>query len=162
MTLAIREESVRLPDTFWCYDPLTDQPPVNDLPALTNGFITFGCLNNFPKVNDGCLVLWAKVLQCGAPVAFVAAGAQGPGTGHVLAILEGKGDRCVTCGVCRPGNPRHEYLELYHRIDLGLDPFPSMGTPPAWTPSGWAFPPSRWSARRWSAGRAGASCATWA
>ena len=25
------EESVRLPDTFWCYDPLTDQPPVGAL-----------------------------------------------------------------------------------------------------------------------------------
>src|SRR5208337_782183 len=26
------EESLRLPDTFWCYDPLTDQPPVKPLP----------------------------------------------------------------------------------------------------------------------------------
>ena len=34
--------------------PVTDQPLVNELPALANGFITFGCLNNFCKVNDGC------------------------------------------------------------------------------------------------------------
>ena len=75
------EQSIRLPDTFWCYDPRTDQPLVNDLPALANGFITFGCLNNFCKVNDGVLMLWAKVLACRAPVAFVVAGTQGARTG---------------------------------------------------------------------------------
>ena len=57
------EESVRLPHTFWCYDPLSDQPAVNSLPALQNGHITFGCLNNFYKVNDALLTLWAQVLQ---------------------------------------------------------------------------------------------------
>ncbi len=56
------EESLRLPDTFWCYDPLTDGPAVNELPALTSGVTTFGCLNNPCKVNDGCLALWASVL----------------------------------------------------------------------------------------------------
>ena len=86
------EQSIRLPDTFWCYDPLTDQPLVNDLPALANGFITFGCLNNFCKVNDGVLMLWAKVLRCRAPVAFVAAGARGAGTGPCAGDPEARGD----------------------------------------------------------------------
>ena len=27
------EQSVRLPETFWCYDSLTETPPVNSLPA---------------------------------------------------------------------------------------------------------------------------------
>jgi len=26
-----REKSIRLPDSFWCYDPLTDGPEVNAL-----------------------------------------------------------------------------------------------------------------------------------
>ena len=58
------EESIRLPETFWCYDPLTDRPPVNatSRPARMAS-ITFGCLNNFCKVNDGCLSLWAQVLR---------------------------------------------------------------------------------------------------
>jgi protein O-GlcNAc transferase len=40
------EDSVRLPETFWCYYPVTETPPVNALPSKTTGAITFGCLNN--------------------------------------------------------------------------------------------------------------------
>src|SRR5262249_29264712 len=57
------EESIRLPDTFWCYDPLSDEPAVNALPALETGTITFGCLNGICKINEGCLALWANVLR---------------------------------------------------------------------------------------------------
>src|SRR5262249_49103903 len=56
------EESIRLPDSFWCYDPLTGEPAVNSLPALEQGYVTFGSLNNFCKMNEGVLRLWARVL----------------------------------------------------------------------------------------------------
>ena len=75
------EQSIRLPDTFWCYDPLADQPLANDLPALANGFITFGCLNNFCKVNDGVLAALGESASCRAPVASAAAGAPRASTG---------------------------------------------------------------------------------
>ena len=45
------EESIRLPDSFWCYDPLDSEPAVNALPAAEKGYVSFGCLNNFCKVN---------------------------------------------------------------------------------------------------------------
>src|SRR5262249_48157725 len=48
------EQSVRLPDSFWCYDPRTREPQVGGLPARRNGRdgpVTFGCLNNFGKTN---------------------------------------------------------------------------------------------------------------
>ncbi len=35
---------------------------VPPLPAIANGFITFGCLNNFCKINEESLRLWSKVL----------------------------------------------------------------------------------------------------
>src|SRR4029077_16346784 len=57
------EESYRLPHSFWCYDPQTEEPSVAPLPALEKGFVTFGCLNNFCKVNAEVLELWVRVLQ---------------------------------------------------------------------------------------------------
>src|SRR5262249_22052841 len=55
------EKPVRIP-TFWCYEPLGDEPDVNELPALSNGYVTFGCLNNFCKINDRVLESWARVM----------------------------------------------------------------------------------------------------
>jgi predicted O-linked N-acetylglucosamine transferase (SPINDLY family) len=53
------EQSVRLPDSFWCYDPLWSDMALTAPPALKNGSITFGSLNNFCKVNVLVLRLWA-------------------------------------------------------------------------------------------------------
>src|SRR5262249_57411274 len=57
------EESIRLPETFWCYDPMTDEPVVTSFPARESGIVTFSCLNNFCKVNEGGLALWADVFR---------------------------------------------------------------------------------------------------
>ena len=46
------ETSLRLPDSFWCYDPPFAELAGSTLPAQSRGFITFGCLNNFCKVNE--------------------------------------------------------------------------------------------------------------
>ncbi len=58
------ERTIRLPDTFWCYDPLDDSEiAVSPLPAIQTGVITFGCLNNFCKINDDLLSLWARAMR---------------------------------------------------------------------------------------------------
>ena len=58
------EQSVRLPDSFWCYDPLNAEPAVNPLPVAAKGHITFGCLNNFCKINPFVLKIWAAGSRC--------------------------------------------------------------------------------------------------
>ena len=60
------EKTIRLPDSFWCYDPLRAAEPITPLPAIQNGFVTFGCLNNFCKVNEFTL---ATVGECASPLA---------------------------------------------------------------------------------------------
>ena len=54
-----RNEHLCLIDSFWCYDPCGAEVEVNGLPARESGKITFGSLNNFCKVNDPLLRLWA-------------------------------------------------------------------------------------------------------
>ena len=44
------ETSIRLP-TYWCYQAPEQAPDVSDRPAPAQRSVTFGCLNNFSKVN---------------------------------------------------------------------------------------------------------------
>ncbi len=120
------EESVHLPDTFWCYDPMTDQPSINALPALESGVITFGCLNNFCKINDGCLALWARVLQAVPRSRLLIQAPRGTARERVLASLRQEGIAAARV-VFANKRPRPEYLKLYQQIDLGLDPLPYNG-----------------------------------
>ncbi|MGD1276181.1 MAG: tetratricopeptide repeat protein [Tepidisphaeraceae bacterium] len=117
------ERSVRLPDSFWCFDPLTDQPLPNPTPALQNGFITFGCLNNFCKVNDGVLSLWSKVLKAVPHSRLLLNCPDGAPRQRVRERLEIAPDRLLF--VAR--QPRPLYLQTYHRIDLCLDTLPYNG-----------------------------------
>lgn len=123
---AYAETTVRLPDCFWCYDPMTTEPAVNALPALTAGHVTFGCFNNFTKANDTTLALWARVLQAvkGSRMKLIAPA--GSGQARVLATFARAGvtkDRVEFV----PRRKRERYLELYLEIDVALDPFPYGG-----------------------------------
>jgi predicted O-linked N-acetylglucosamine transferase (SPINDLY family) len=120
------EESVRLPDAFWCYDPLAGEPAVGALPALDKSHVTFGCLNNFCKVNDSVLRLWARVLRAVDRSRLMLLAAEGSPRRHTLDLLEQEGvppDRVTFVGRV----PRPRYMELYHGIDIGLDTFPYTG-----------------------------------
>ena len=57
------EKTVRLPHSYWCYEPLGPTPDVSVLPALGRGHLTFGCLNNFSKVSEARIEFWMKILR---------------------------------------------------------------------------------------------------
>ena len=57
------EQSIRLPETYWCYRPAIETPPVNALPAVKAGHVSFGSLNNFCKVTSPTLAAWSRILQ---------------------------------------------------------------------------------------------------
>jgi predicted O-linked N-acetylglucosamine transferase (SPINDLY family) len=120
------EESIRLPDSFWCYQPPAAEPGVNPLPALEQGHVTFGCLNNFCKLNPSVVKLWAQVLAAVDHSRLMILAPQGAHRQIYLDLLAQEGverHRVTFVG----GRPRPQYLELYHHIDLGLDTFPYNG-----------------------------------
>jgi predicted O-linked N-acetylglucosamine transferase (SPINDLY family) len=120
------EKTIRLQESFWCYDPLEEEPLPGPLPALTSGRFTFGCLNNFCKTNEGVLKLWATVM------------ASVPNSRLLLLAPRGHSRRAIIDSLAEKKidasrvefvemQPRPEYLRTFNRIDLCLDTFPSNG-----------------------------------
>jgi predicted O-linked N-acetylglucosamine transferase (SPINDLY family) len=121
------ERSIRLPDTFWCYDPMSEGDfECNALPALAGAPFTFGSLNNFCKVNADLLARWASVLRAVPGSRLLLLAPVGRARDRVLAQMEGNEvDRERIAFVDL--QPRQEYLRTYHRIDVCLDPLPYNG-----------------------------------
>jgi protein O-GlcNAc transferase len=116
------EQSVRL-DTFWCFDPPANSPPVGPLPADKNGYFTFGCLNSFAKVNAGVLELWREVLAAVPDSRLIIMPPKGKSKAWALEKLQIDATRLV----CLPRESRIKYLGYYNRVDLALDAFPYTG-----------------------------------
>ena len=120
------EKTIRLPHSFWCYDPLANLPDVNDLPALRNGFITFGCLNNFTKITPPTLELWAQVLLDIPRSRLIVLSPRGSARSRILAMLTTHGVDPSRVEFC-DRVARHEYLATYNRFDISLDTVPYPG-----------------------------------
>jgi len=120
------ERSIRLPHCFWCYPPPDEALPVGELPARKNGFVTFGCLNQFVKVSRPALQSWIGILQS-LPGSRLVIHSQ-PGS-HLNAIRRLFQDGGVSQDrvefVARI--PQSPHFHRYHELDLGLDPFPYSG-----------------------------------
>lgn len=120
------EASIRLSHSFWCYDPLTGTPPVNPLPGLSAGHVTFGSLNNYCKVNEGVIGLWSKVLCAVENSRLLLLSKHGAHRQRALAVFRQCGVAADRIDWFTPAS-RQRYLEAYHQIDIGLDTFPYNG-----------------------------------
>ncbi len=119
----------RLPETRMCFTPPREVVPVSPLPAQASGHITFGCFNHVGKINDTVIATWSRILHRvpGSRLFLKAKQLAGEAARQRLTrALAAHGisdDRLVL----EAGSPRLQYLETYHRIDIGLDPFPYTG-----------------------------------
>jgi predicted O-linked N-acetylglucosamine transferase (SPINDLY family) len=120
------ETSLHLPHCYWCYSapPLAnpEPPPTERAP----GPPTFGCLNNFAKVTDVTLDLWARLLER-VPEARLLVYARGePHRDRVRRAL-----RAAAVAESRAAfvghQPLADYLTTYRSIDVALDPYPYGG-----------------------------------
>jgi predicted O-linked N-acetylglucosamine transferase (SPINDLY family) len=117
------EELIWLPATFWCYSPIAEEPTVNELPALSAGHVTFGSLNSFKKVNDVTLALWARVLRAVPDSRLLLVAPAGQARERVRRLTAEHGVDPQRIELLNHMS-RADYLETYHRIDIGLDPAP--------------------------------------
>jgi len=120
------EASVRDLDSFWCYDPEMEAPPVNRLPALERGQVTFGCLNNFCKVNAGTLRLWARTMRAVPGSRLLLLAPEGLARRNLVDLMEADGVAPERVEFIDRTH-RQEYLAMHNRIDIGLDTIPYNG-----------------------------------
>jgi predicted O-linked N-acetylglucosamine transferase (SPINDLY family) len=123
------EESIRLENSFWCYDPVAMQVldyPVDPLPSLSSGTVTFGSLNNLGKINDSVLELWAKVLRAVPKARLIVAQVTPWARPWILQKLQKQGVDLARVE-CVPRLKRADYFKCFGRVDLCLDTFPYNG-----------------------------------
>ena len=116
------EQSIRL-EIFWCYEPPANSSAVRPPPSEKNGFITFGCLNSFGKVNDTVLEVWREILAAVPDSRLVLRPPKGKISERVREKLGVPASRLIGL----PYESRLEYFKNFHRLDLALDPFPYTG-----------------------------------
>lgn len=122
------EQPYHLPEVWCCYEPSPCAPPVSELPALSLGHITFGCLNNFTKVSDEALKLWARVLGEVPQSRLLLRCPPSQTRARVRALFEEHGIAPERLEFAGRWPSEEEYWRAYNRIDIALDPFPYNGT----------------------------------
>lgn len=107
--------------------PEPDAPEVSPLPALANGYLTFGTFNRANKLSPEVIALWAKLLHA-IPDAKLVLGGLHAGADKVVTgwfIDEGIDPARL---LVQPRGTVREYLAAHDRIDICLSAFPYTGT----------------------------------
>ena len=121
------EKLARLPESSWCYAADDDAPSIAELPALGNGYVTFGSLNKIIKLTPECARLWAQVLRTVGDSKLMLV-LPGPDSQRaVRERLAGFGlpsDRVI---LVEKAPTRSAYLDRYRNVDIVLDTFPFPG-----------------------------------
>ena len=120
------EKSVRLPRTYWCYVAPWQAPAPNALPALRNGYVTFGCLNNFSKISSVTWESWCELLGRVPNSRLLIYSREGTHRDRVRRQFDEAGVRPYRIDFV-PRLPGPDYFLQYHKIDIALDPFPYPG-----------------------------------
>lgn len=122
------EKLLRLPYTHFCYSPFQPFPEVAKKMAWEkNGYITFGCFNNFSKVNDEQLKIWDRIMRL-CPQSHLLLKHQlfdsAEGRAWTIERMKRLGlsvDRVEMRGFSA------DYLSEYYDVDIALDTFPYTG-----------------------------------
>jgi protein O-GlcNAc transferase len=122
-------ESIILLDSCFCsYAPSENTPEITQLPALNNGFLTFGSLHTTARLNQQVITLWAQILN------------EIPSSRLKLfrttlcgQVVEKLSTWFKNCNVDLSRIdflneiPKDGYLSVYNGIDCQLDTFPWSG-----------------------------------
>lgn len=107
--------------------PEPEAPPVNPLPALSNGHLTFGSFNRLNKLRPNVIALWSRLLRALPDARLMLAGM--PQNANLSELIGWFGEHGIVRERLdfRPRASVPVYLEQHHRVDICLDTFPYAG-----------------------------------
>jgi predicted O-linked N-acetylglucosamine transferase (SPINDLY family) len=118
------ETLARMPECLWCYRPPADAAAV---PPRAGGPVRFGSLNNYAKVGEEVVALWARLLLAVPDSRLVMVTVPEGGAQQALrerfAALGVSAERLELHGRL----PAEAFRTLGGGIDIALDPFPCGG-----------------------------------
>ena len=105
-------------------------PEINrEIPYDRNGYITFGSMNKFHKINQNVIAVWSRILQevPNSKLLIDARTISAPSSKKL--IKEQFGFHGITDDrlIIRDSYERETFLESYNDIDIALNPFPFSG-----------------------------------
>jgi len=125
------ERLYNLPNSFICYTPPPDAPPLaGEPPCIQNGYITFACFNKPSKVTARAIRNWSKILRA-LPGSRLVMKFAGLGDSETVQYFQ---DQFTAHGVepeqllFEHNAPHRELLERYNGVDMALDPMPYTGS----------------------------------
>ena len=155
----LAEQVFDLPNflSYWAPDPLPDPSP---LPAIVNGYVTFGSFSRLEKLQEPVLRSWAAILR-GVPQSqlIIKGDQQLSETGRGRRLLDVFHDHGVAPERVTLLNPtdRVNHFRAYQKIDIALDPFPHGGGMTTLNSLWMGVPVVTWSGRTISSRLAAAS-----
>jgi len=120
------EKIVHLP-AMVAFSPYELAPPVNSLPALKNGYITFGSFNRLNKINPSVIALWSELLRALPNSKILLGGMPRNGENDRLIELFSLEGVVPERLILHPRDGMESYLALHHQVDFCLDTFPYAG-----------------------------------
>ena len=149
-------EKLALLPLFVPFEPTVDAPDVVPLPALANGYITFGSFNRLSKFSRDVVALWGPLLRAMPTARLLVAGIPEHGNRQLLEWLGQEGVDATRVDFHGRTGLR-DYLALHNRVDLCLDTFPYTGGTTT-LHAGWMGVPTLTLAGGTLPGRQSASC----
>ncbi len=125
------EEVYRIKHCAWCFSHWPRTPPVSGSPFYKTNSITFGCFNNFFKINDDIKRNWIKILEM-VPNSVIYLKSKPFADDEVVDNVKkqfeeaGIAKERIVCKGWVDGVEAH--LRSYNEVDIALDTFPYNGT----------------------------------
>lgn len=120
------EKLVYIPEAR-TFQPHPNSPPPGPLPALKNGYLTFGNFNRASKLGDRTLDLWGRVLQAVPTARMLLGNMEDDEMRETLAARFAQRGISQDRLIFKPRATMAQYLAFHQEVDLIIDTFPYTG-----------------------------------